>query len=183
MYLRLCFSLSACRFKDFTAYQAGLLLWGLGKVRHTVPQTWARSLLTTFTEHLLCEAEATDVARLIGGLGSVKVITGQDKPWATSNPEVQQQLQGLCRWIEPQLGDLMPCWLVVLLMGLYKLRLPVDRDMLQSLTTAAAQLDERLKPEQRKYLSLVLEKLRRRAGSVAAATLQQQQHLNGEVES
>eukprot|EP00878_Enallax_costatus_P018242 GHUV01019196.1.p1 GENE.GHUV01019196.1~~GHUV01019196.1.p1 ORF type:complete len:345 (+),score=74.38 GHUV01019196.1:729-1763(+) len=155
------------RAKDFSAYQLGLLLWGLGMTQRSVPNTWATALLTTYTEHLLPEAEPSDVCRLIGGLSSVVVKLRGTKTWVTSNPEVQEQLQGLCTWVLPQLGQLEPSWLLVLLKGLDRLGLVVSKDMIWGFTAAAARFDERLDPKQRKFVLRVLKNMRARAGSAA----------------
>lgn len=160
----------SCRFGDFTAYQLGLLVWGLGMVHRSVPITWATALLATFIQQLLPEAEATDVCRLIGGLSSLNVdgIPAGTKTWLAGNPEAQQQLLSLCEWIVPQLGQLEASWLLVLMKGIDGLGLTVDRDMIQCLTSAAAQFDERLEPKQRQYVLKVLKTMRRRAGSAGA---------------
>ncbi|KAF6253640.1 hypothetical protein COO60DRAFT_398804 [Scenedesmus sp. NREL 46B-D3] len=150
---------SKARFGEFSAYQLGLLLWGLGGARRSVPATWAGSALASFCQLLLREAEPEDACRLLAGLSRVYVKPRGCQQWAAGAAGVQQQLQGLCAWLQPQLGQLQPYWLLVLVRGLRGLGLQAEPAFEEALRGAAAGLGERLAPQERQTLERELRRL------------------------
>eukprot|EP00879_Flechtneria_rotunda_P017882 GHRR01018742.1.p1 GENE.GHRR01018742.1~~GHRR01018742.1.p1 ORF type:complete len:329 (+),score=90.96 GHRR01018742.1:387-1373(+) len=150
------------RFQDFSAYQMAQLVWGLGRARRTVPNTWAITLLATFTQLLLPEATTEDACRLIRGLSYAIVKPKGSKAWVAESPVVQQQLLELCDWLQPQLQQLAPQNFQLLVQGLSALRLRVGEDFQVALQQAAAQLDEQLTPMQRQLLAANLQRMKHR---------------------
>jgi hypothetical protein len=138
-----------CRFGQFSAYQLGLLLWGLGRARRSVPATWGSSALATFCQLLLHEAEPEDACRLLAGFSRVHVKPRGSKPWVVGNPSVQQQLQQLCGWLQPQLGQLQPYWLLMLVKAVQGMGLKVEPGFEQALSVAFEQLREQMTPQER----------------------------------
>jgi hypothetical protein len=110
------------RLPDFTPYQLSLLLLGLGKVRRSVPNTWASTVLDTFAGRLLPAADPGDVCRLVGALGRVVVKPGGSAAWLAAQPAAQQQLQQCVAWVLPQLAQVEPPWLVLMVKGLVHLQ-------------------------------------------------------------
>jgi hypothetical protein len=147
-----------CRFGQFTAYQLGLLLWGLGRTRRSVPATWATSALASFCQLLLQEADPEDACRLLAGFSHVVVKPRGSQQWVANNASVQQQLQALCGWLQPQLRQLQPYWLLVLVRALRGLG--VEPGFEAALEGAAAELGEQLTPQQRQAVEQELRKLR-----------------------
>lgn len=152
--------LCCARFKDFTPYQMSVLLSGLAKARRAVPTTWATALIENFTQQLP-DAEPGDVCRLISALSKVVVKPRGSAHWVASTPAVQQQLQQVVAWLVPQLGNVEPAWMVQLVPGLAKLRCVLGLSAVQELNDAAARMDERLTPGQRKLLAGSFGKLRK----------------------
>jgi len=136
-----------------------VLLSGLAKARRAVPTTWATTLIENFTQQLP-EAEPGDVCRLISALSRVVVKPRGSAHWVATTPAVQQQLQQVVAWLVPQLGSVEPAWMVQLVPGLAKLRCVLELSAVQELNDAAARMDERLTPGQRKLLAGSFGKLR-----------------------
>eukprot|EP00882_Tetradesmus_deserticola_P020504 GHRQ01022153.1.p2 GENE.GHRQ01022153.1~~GHRQ01022153.1.p2 ORF type:complete len:184 (+),score=75.53 GHRQ01022153.1:910-1461(+) len=155
---------SKARFGEFSAYQLGLLLWGLGRARRSVPATWASSAVASFCQLLLQEAEPEDAIRLLAGLSRVYVKPRGPQQWLAGSAGVQQQLQELCVWLTPQLGRLQPYWLLVLARGLRGLGFRVEPGFEEALRGAAAGLGERLTPQERQTLERELRRLTQGGG-------------------
>lgn len=143
---------AAYRFPQFSAYQLGLLLWGLGRARRSVPATWANSALASFCQLHLKGAELEDACRLLAGLSCVYVKPRGCQQWVAGSASVQQLLQELCCWLQPQLGQLQPHWLLVLVRALRGLGLRAEPGFEAALSDAADQLGERLTPQDRMML-------------------------------
>lgn len=147
------------RFPEFTGYQLSVLLWGLGQARRAIPTSWATALMVNFTQQLP-DADPGDVCRFIGALSRVVVKPRGAAHWVSQNPAVQQQLQQVVAWLLPQVAGLEPGWLFQLVLGLQQLRCVLDGASVEGLNDAAARMDERLAPAQRKALASAFKALR-----------------------
>jgi hypothetical protein len=134
-----------------------------------VPSTWATSALASFCQLLLQEAEPEDACRLLAGLSRVYVKPRGSQQWVADSASVQQQLQGLCEWLQPQLLQLQPYWLLVLVRGLRGLGLRVEPGFEEALKGAAAELGEQLTPQQRQAVGQELRRLKQ-GGSSSSST-------------
>jgi hypothetical protein len=125
-----------------------------------VPATWTTSALASFCQLLLQEAEPEDACRLLAGLSHVYVKPRGSQQWAADSASVQQQLQALCGWLQPQLRQLQPYWLLVLVRALRGLGVRVEPEFQDALEGAAADLGDQLTPQQRHAVEQELRKLR-----------------------
>jgi hypothetical protein len=125
------------------------------------------SLLSTFTQQLLTEATAEDVSRVLAAFAAVSVKPSGTKDWVAEEQAVQHQLQQLCEWLQPQLRSLEPMWLVTVTRGLVGLGLQLDLSFIRALRDAAAELDERLAPQQRDLLQKMFVTLKQMGASSA----------------
>jgi hypothetical protein len=82
---------------------------------------------------------------------------------------VQQQLQQLCGWLQPQLGQLQLYWLLVLVKAAQELGLKVEPGFEQALSVAAEQLGEQLTPQERAAVERQLQRLKQGGGSSSSA--------------
>jgi hypothetical protein len=165
-----CLYIYTCRFPQFTAYQLGLLLWGLGRARRSVPTTWANSALASFCQLLLHEAEPEDACRLLAGISHVYVKPRGCQQWVADSGSVQQLLQELCGWLQPQLGQLQPYWLLVLVRALRGLGLRVEPGFEAALRGAAVQLGERLTAQEQNTVQRELGRLKQGVSSSSSSS-------------
>jgi hypothetical protein len=135
-----------------------------------VPATWATSALASFCQLLLQEAEPEDACRLLAGFSHVVVKPRGSQQWVANNASVQQQLQALCGWLQPQLRQLQPYWLLVLVRALQGLGVRVEPGFEAALEGAAAELGEQLTPQQRQAVEQELRKWRQGGSNSSTAS-------------